>query len=336
MRRVVVLLGCLPVVGALAVTELEAVARSPVASVGAVPVGTGSLHVGTSSTRVATSSTTFSAPEPEPEPARRTVVEAGRLVPVSDSVNELHATFVDRSRGRVLAVTVYTPAAPGAFPIVLFAHGFGTAAAAYAPLEQAVAAAGFVVVAPDFPRSSTAITSSPVRDPVEQATDVSFLLDVLLDPASRPPELVNVIADGPVGVIGHSDGGITAAGLAFNSSHADTRVGAVAVLSGANTAFPGTWFSGPSPALLAVHGDADAVNPYWASEALFDGARGPKWLVTVAGGSHDGPFTVGAAVTAVGVLVADFLRAFLSGDANAGARVSDDAQAGPLALTAVG
>jgi alpha-beta hydrolase superfamily lysophospholipase len=193
-----------------------------------------------------------------------------------------------------------------------------------------------VVAAPDFPLSSTAVTGNPVRDPVEQATDISFLLDVLLDPASRPPELAGVVADAPIGVIGHSDGGITAAGIAFNSSHADARVGAVAVLSGANTSFPGAWFTQPSPALLAVHGDADAVNPYWASQALFDGARGPKWLVTVAGGSHEGPFTVGAAVTPLSVVVADFLRAFLSGDAAAGARIGEDAQAYPLVLTAVG
>ncbi len=108
------------------------------------------------------------------------------------------------------------------------------------------------------------------------------------------------------------------------------------MLSGANIAFPGTWFAVPSPALLAIHGDADTVNPYWASEALFDGAHGPKWLVTVAGGSHEGPFTAGAAVTPVSVLVADFLRSYLSGDAGAGARIADDAQSGPLVLTAVG
>jgi hypothetical protein len=58
--------------------------------------------------------------------------------------------------------------------------------------------------------------------------------------------------------------------------------------------------------------------------------------VTVAGGSHEGPFTVGAAVTPLSVVVADFLRAFLSGDAAAGARIGEDAQAYPLVLTAVG
>ena len=255
---------------------------------------------------------------------------------MSEDVNELHATYVDSSRRRVLATTIYSPAASGAFPLVVFAHGFGTSAASYAPLEQAVAAAGFVVVAPDFPLSSGAVTGNPVRDPVEQATDLSFLIDVMLDPVARPAELAGVIANTPVGVIGHSDGGITAAGIAFNSSHADPRIGAAAVLSGANIAFPGAWFAGPSPALLAIHGDADAVNPYWASEALFNGARGPKWLVTVAGGSHEGPFTVGAAVTPVSVLVADFLRSYLSGDAGAEARIADDAQSGPLVLTAVG
>ena len=274
MHRVVAFLLCLPLLGAFALTELDAAAGSPVASVGAVPIGASSVTVGTSSTSVATSSTTFTVPPPAPVSAPREPVDHDPLVPVSEDVNELHATYVDSSRGRVLATTIYSPAAPGAFPLVVFAHGFGASAASYAPLEQAVAAAGFVVVAPDFPLSSGAVTGNPVRDPVEQATDLSFLIDVMLDPAARPAELAGVIANAPVGVIGHSDGGITAAGIAFNSSHADPRIGAAAVLSGANIAFPGAWFAGPSPALLAIHGDADAVNPYWASEALFNGARG--------------------------------------------------------------
>ena len=73
----------------------------------------------------------------------------------------------------------------------------------------------------------------------------------------------------PVGVVGHSDGGVTAAAVAYNDAVADSRIGAAVVLSGAEIAYPGGWFTRQSPPLLAIHGDADEVNPYWASEQLF-------------------------------------------------------------------
>ena len=179
-------------------------------------------------------------------------------------------------------------------------------AATYATLEQEVAGAGLVVAAVDFPLSSTAVTNDPVRDPVAQATDVSFVISSLLDAATRPVELTNRIAATPVGVIGHSDGGITAAGVAYNSEYTDPRNGAAAVLSGAEAFFPGDWFTTASPPLLAIHGDADEVNPFGASAAIFDGATASKWLVKVSGGSHLGPFTTDPSVDSVSALVADF------------------------------
>ena len=84
--------------------------------------------------------------------------------------------------------------------------------------------------------------------------------------------------------------------------------------------YDGPWFTTASPPLLAIHGDADDVNPYWASEQLFADATGPKWLVTVLGGSHLGPFTTGSVEPTVATLIADFLHAQLQHDAAAGTR----------------
>jgi len=256
------------------------------------------------------------------------------VIRVSDTVNEVDATFVDASRGRTIGVTIYYPAASGAFPLVVFAPGYAVSAATYATLEQEVAGTGFVLAAVDFPLSSTAVTSDPVRDPVAQATDVSFVISSLLDTATRPAELSDRIAATPVGVIGHSDGGITAAGVAYNSEYADSRVGAAVTLSGAEAFFPGDWFTTASPPLLAIHGDADEVNPFGASETIFDGATASKWLVKVQGGSHLGPFTTDPSVDGVSVLVADFLRAELQHDATAASRIDADANTAPLALVA--
>ena len=149
-------------------------------------------------------------------------------------------------------------------------------------MEAQLAAAGFVVAAPDFPFTSANSEWLDRGDVVNQAADVSALITQLTEPTTVPAALRGVIAAGPVGVIGHSDGGITAAAVAYNASVADARVGAAVILSGAEIMYGGPWFTTASPPLLAIHGDADEVNPYWASEQLFADATGPRWLVTVA------------------------------------------------------
>jgi fermentation-respiration switch protein FrsA (DUF1100 family) len=224
----------------------------------------------------------------------------------------------------------------GAYPLVVFAHGYGVSAETYAALEHQLAAAGFVVAAPDFPLTSSAIEGAPDEDDVlNQATDVSFVIDSLLDATQAPSEFSDAIVTGPVGVVGHSDGGVTAAAVAYNSSVADSRIGAAVILSGAAIRYPGSWFETQSPPLLAIHGTDDEVNPFAGSTSLYESATGPAMLVAVPGGSHLEPFTTDATEPAIGQLVADFLRTHLAGDAAAAGRLEADANVdGELALVA--
>jgi hypothetical protein len=201
-------------------------------------------------------------------------------------------------------------------------------------MERELAAAGFVVAAADFPLSSSALSGTAVRDVVDQASDVSFLITSLLDETTVPALLRGTIATAPVAVVGHSDGGVTAAGVAFNDAYADARIGAVVVLSGAEAFFPGSWFGNDAPALLAVHGLADDVNPFTASQTLYDDATGSKMLVGVEEGSHLDPFTTDTVRSSISTLIADFLHAHLQGDAAASASLAGDADADGLTLIA--
>ena len=92
-------------------------------------------------------------------------------------------------------------------------------------MEEQLAASGFVVAAPDFPFTSANSEWLDRGDVVNQAADVSALITQLTDPTTVPDALRGVIAPGPVGVVGHSDGGITAAAVAYNSSVADPACG---------------------------------------------------------------------------------------------------------------
>ena len=142
---------------------------------------------GSASTTTSQSTTTTVAPTPTTIPGTATPYHVGVL----------HQTFVDHSRGtpargghpssssRHIATTIYYPtnlapseqnpkpkAAPGPFPLVVFAHGYAIDAAAYEPLLRDLAAGGFVVAAPDFPGTSTAYDGGAIRsDSLQQPGD---------------------------------------------------------------------------------------------------------------------------------------------------------------------
>jgi predicted dienelactone hydrolase len=236
---------------------------------------------------------------------------------------------------RSLPVTIYYPSAgsdgperPNApplrqrFPLLVFAHGYAGAASLYTDLLREVASAGFVIAAPDFPVSGIARPGPARRDPVEQAADVSFVISTLQNPSTAPPLLGPLGLGTKVGVFGQSDGGVTTAGVAYNDAYADDRIGAAAILTGAQSFFPDPWFRRATPPFLAVHGDRDETNPFRASERLYAGAHSPKWLVRVIDGSHLEPFTSDASRPYVSALVADFFAAYLAGDTEAAARLA--------------
>lgn len=291
--------------------------------------------VGVSPLPTTTTTTTTAAPEPVPPPPPS-------VVRTTAPVARIDADFVDTARpavprgdaaaadGRLLRTVIRFPDAPGAgpFPLVVFAHGYATSTAAYAPLLDDLAAAGYVVAAPELPVTSTAFGDDVgEREPDVQVDDISFVISSVLDLGAGDGPLHGVVHDGPVAVIGHSDGGITAAAVAFASRVRDPRVAAAVVLSGARGDFGGTWFLPGGPALLAVHGDADTVNPFASSQTLYgsDRSGSPRYLVRVRGGGHTDAFLSDRTRPALVVLVDDFLRAALGTDPDAAARVATDA-----------
>ena len=297
-------------------------AATDTASVTAAPV--------TTTTSDPTSESVVAAAVGEPDD------DAADATPGTDAVHTLTLTLYDADRDRTIRVTVITPDTAGRYPLVVFAHGYAASAATYAELETEIAEAGFVVAAPDFPRSSSAVTTNPQRDIAAQAIDVSFVITALTDPAVTPDVAASVDAN-RIGVIGHSDGAVTADGLGFNTAALDTRIGAVVSLSGGAFGFTGSWFTAADqPALLAIHGTDDEINPFSASQSLYTQAAGPKMLVAVQGGSHLGPFTTDPTVGDVATLTADFLHAHLSNAIDAQNRLAADASTGALTLITAG
>ena len=228
----------------------------------------------------------------------------------------------------------------GRSPLLVFAHGFDVSASRYAALLHDIAAAGFVVAAPDFPMTSSVYDGAPVEgDLPQQSLDVDAIITQLagvVGPGSAVPgPILDAIASGPVGIMGHSDGAMTALLSAYAPRYLASHVGAVIAVAGAVSEFGGHWFNASSsPPLLALQAARDEISPFSRSEALVAADPRPAMLVAVDGVSHLGAVTDPTVVSAVAALVADTLAWRLSGSADAAARVDARVVESPLRLVA--
>ncbi len=182
----------------------------------------------------------------------------------------------------------------GPFPLVVFGHGFDVLPSLYRSLLVSWARAGYVVVAPVFPRENPEAAGGPDEsDLPNQPADMTFLITRMLRTAQEPSSPFSGLIDpAEVAVSGHSDGGDTALAAAYDPRYRDSRIGAAMILSGAE--IPGLEpfaFPAGGPPLLATQGTADAVNRPPETEAFFSAARRPKYLLRLLEAEHLPPYT---------------------------------------------
>lgn len=182
----------------------------------------------------------------------------------------------------------------GPFPLVVFAPGFDITPGPYAQMLRAWVRAGYVVAAPVFPLTNPAAPGGPNEsDLVNQPKDVSFVISRLLTASTRRSGVLSGLIDARrIAVAGQSDGGSTALAVAYNQNYLDRRIGAAVILSGARIPGVGGYtFPVPSPPLLAVQGTADTLNAPASTYTFFRLAHRPKFLLSLLGAPHLGPYT---------------------------------------------
>jgi predicted dienelactone hydrolase len=223
---------------------------------------------------------------------RHVTLPDGRSVPRSLTTIIRYPAVGSPSRNDRLAAAPANSAGP--FPLIVFAHGFSITPAPYAPMLRAWVRAGFVVAAPIFPLTNAAAPGGPNEsDLVSQPTDMSFVITRMLAGNARSHGILSgLISSREVAVTGQSDGGSTALAAAYNTHYFDRRVRAAMILSGARIpGLDGYDFLEPSPPLLAVQGTGDAVNAPSSTYRYFNLARQPKFLLSLLGAPHLGPYT---------------------------------------------
>jgi len=228
------------------------------------------------------------------------LIDMGRTIRLKDGRSEPR-TLVTYVRYPALGAPGETDipnAAPasagGPYPLIVFAHGFAVTPQLYARLLQSWTRAGFVVAAPVFPLSNADAPGGPDEaDVINQPADMSFVISSLLA-LNRPGAgaLAGLIDPTQIAAAGHSDGAETALAVAYSRRFRDPRVGAAVILSGAEISGIGGYsFADGRRPLLAVQGTADSFNEPAYTNAYFDLAQRPKFLLRLLGAGHLSPYT---------------------------------------------
>ena len=226
----------------------------------------------------------------------------------------------------------------GPFPLIVFGHGLGATPAQYGDLLAAWAGAGFVVAAPAFPLTNQ---DSPgvadAGDVANQSDDISAVITqaISLSSSADGRALAGMVDGERVGVAGHSNGGITIAGLIGQSCCIDERVDAAIIIAGTSQLLPGRAFDwSRTPPLLIVHGDNDTVIPYDEGIRLFNSVRSPKGLFTLIDSDHNSYlFSDSKAFSLTAQATLDFLNGYLKSDAAALAALPNVQKPGVASMT---
>lgn len=288
------------------------------------------------------------APSALPEEQGQAVDEPA---PVVSGLGYIEETFVDHDRttppsgddpgkdSRTLRTLLVYPAAVdgsatdpvenaqpagGPYPLVLLAHGLSGYPEGYGEFLVAIASGGYVVVAPEFPRSSRFNPGgADAGDTGSQPGDLSFLIDSIVHLDADPQwPLAGMVDSSKIAAIGHSNGAITVLGIGANSCCRDERVDAVVPMAGPPAPFEGEYDFTDTPPILIIHGTKDPLILYATSPALFNDISAIKGLLTLEGADHGSWLGSGSGLfDDVVTTTLDFLAVALDGDEDAATRL---------------
>jgi predicted alpha/beta hydrolase len=189
--------------------------------------------------------------------------------------------------------TFWAIARNGHFPLVVFAPGFNANPDTYQPFLHAIAAQGFIVAAPVFPIEASIDGAAPASrsntEILNQMYDMSAVISQMLAYARQPGNFLGgAMSQTQIGVIGHSDGAMTVAGMTMSTSYSDPRIKAAIVMNGAGP-MGLTWNKRKVVPTMVEQATGDPYNAPSNSQWLFGHVAGSRDYLSVSGPYHIWP-----------------------------------------------
>ncbi|MCO1580419.1 alpha/beta hydrolase [Crossiella sp. SN42] len=207
------------------------------------------------------------------------------------------------------------PVADGVFPVCAYTHGSGASPQGALSQIRPMAAAGFIVPAPNFNRASIgeAYNGTLGRD-VSEVITRTLALNTGNDPLRGH---INTTAG--VGAYGYSMGGMTTHSLL--TIVPDSRITAAVPLACVDMGNPA---ASVKAKVLFIHGDRDPVCPYSSARQAYRELPRPKAFLTFRGGDHSSYWSDSRARNTF----VDWMRWGLYADTAARDRLPADASSG--------
>jgi len=173
------------------------------------------------------------------------------------------------------------PAAEGAFPVVLFSHGFSGIRLQSSFLTSHLASWGMIVAAPDHPSRELATVLSGGDQQSDPVAELLATLDVLEQLNSAQGVLSGRVDSDRVATLGHSAGG----GTVLSASRDERISGYVSMASGGPqdpAEFPAV------PSFFLAGRTDQIVTPQDRTLPAFEAAAAPSWYWDIEATGHNG------------------------------------------------
>lgn len=194
-----------------------------------------------------------------------------------------------RDRAHVAEAAPIADGAP--FPVVAFSHCTGCFATSSSAVLEALAAQGFVVLAPDHLGNTLVEAEAGTNAPLEtaflqiRAGDIAKTLDVAIDGPGAPAVIAGKLDAAHVGMLGHSYGALTTGLVAFENP----RIKAALAIAAQMEAFGPAKIEGiKMPLGFLVAREDHSINEFGNNQMRDQAARAgtPAWLGEVADAGH--------------------------------------------------
>jgi predicted dienelactone hydrolase len=191
------------------------------------------------------------------------------------------------------------------FPLVVFSHGAPGLRILYPSILESIAAAGYIVVAPDHTGNTTFDLFANTLDPIEKVAinrplDVSAVIDAMTNPQNpETAAFASAVDPQQIAVAGQSAGGYTAYAAAtgvtnsYGTAPADPRIDAIIAMAPAtgddtNGRPPNSALAGVTIPALLIGGTGDSVTPISPNiDRLWNNSKSsPFYRVELKDGEH--------------------------------------------------